>query len=239
MAPVTEIVVLPLKSDADDKTVAAVVATNTQVLLSQLGCQRVHSCREHEDASKLRFFVDWDSLEAHQAFSRNTAAFGPFAKLMGSIADPKRRTPPLHVSFTPSPPTILRNSGPEAKSPFVEMLHFYFPGSDDGCPEDVVRKATDVANEFLIQVLPLILPHGCTGETAVGWTLERDIRFRDQSCRALVVLLGWTSPEAFMTARETEPVSKLVRRLLSPEGLEGLVGYELVLVNNTTVERGD
>lgn len=69
---VTEVVFLPLKqgSNPDDGGSPA-GQTHTELvkaILSQPGAQRIFWGRQVEDSQLLRWFIDWDDIEAHQRF---------------------------------------------------------------------------------------------------------------------------------------------------------------------------
>ncbi|KAI1377620.1 hypothetical protein F4677DRAFT_414990 [Hypoxylon crocopeplum] len=233
MAPITELILLPLNPSITADTVSTVLATNTARLLASPGCLRVRASRVHEDpGAKQRLFVDWTSTDAHHAFVADPAVFAPFAQSMRTIIDPAvPRGKPFHVLFDPFPPAVLDNKSAGARSPVAELLHVYFPGGEDGYAEDKVQQSTETVRLFLEKLLAL--DAGCTGETALGWSLERDVEFKGEPCRVLVVSIGWSSVEAHMKARGHEEFPKIIPLL---RNLEGLKGMELCHVSNTTTE---
>lgn len=73
----TEVASLPLREDLGDdfdlNTSEAYRDTLT-TLKKQRGFQRVYWGLDKEDAKMLRFFVDWDSVEDHIAFTKTEYA---------------------------------------------------------------------------------------------------------------------------------------------------------------------
>ncbi|KAI1386523.1 uncharacterized protein F4822DRAFT_319280 [Hypoxylon trugodes] len=230
MAPVTELILLPLSPNASPETISSVIATNTATLLAQPGCRRVRASRVHEDASKQRLFVDWDSLEQHRAFGSNDEEYGPFRARMAGIVDTSAgpRKPPYHVEFAPAPPSVLDGSG-RAKAPVAEVLHAYFPSDVN---EQARARIAGTVHEFVAELAKFA--EGYTREYAVGWTVENDLEFKGEKTRALLLVVGWTSVEAHFKGREDEGFAKIIPMI---RGLEGLKGLEMCHVANTTTEK--
>ncbi|OTB08257.1 hypothetical protein M426DRAFT_317372 [Hypoxylon sp. CI-4A] len=232
MAPVTELILLPLNPSLDPETITATLQTNTATLLSQPGCQRVRTSRTHEDANQLRIFADWDSVAAHQAFGANAAVSTPFRERVASIIDasvPRRK--PYHVEIAPFPPTVLNGAGGGGKTPVAEVLHAYFASAD--ASDAAFRARTlDTVTRFFDGMLAFA--RGMTGETAAGWTVEDNLEFKGERCRALVAVLGWTAVEAHVQARQTDEFAKVIPLM---RGLEKLKGMEVCHVSNNTVEK--
>lgn len=69
---VTEVVFLPLKQGSNpDEEGNSAEQTHIQLvkaILSQPGAQRIFWGRQVEDSQLLRWFIDWDDIEAHQKF---------------------------------------------------------------------------------------------------------------------------------------------------------------------------
>ncbi|XXG98394.1 hypothetical protein Hte_004717 [Hypoxylon texense] len=235
MAPVTELIIAPIKPDASADLVASVLDANTRVLLAQPGCLRVRRSPVHEDPGKMRMFVDWESIDQHRAFAADAGAYAPFRAKLVAIVDAAGgagpRVPPQHVEFTPFPPAVLDVGAPGTKAEVTEVLHAYF-APDIGEAERAQVEST--VQEFLAKVAPLA-DGGMTGEAALGWTVEDDVRFKGEPCRALVGLMGWTSVAAHAKTREAEGFGEVVAML---RGLEGLRGMEMCHVACTTTERG-
>lgn len=233
MAPVTEIVILPIKPDTPAATVSSILDANIATLLAQPGCQRVRSSRVHEDPNKLRLFADWESLALHRAFAAKPDEYGPFLQRMGTIIDASAggpRKPPYHVEFSPFPPLALNGSSAGGKGPVSEILTAYF-ASDVG--EAAREVAVSTMHEFLAKMASFA--EGFTGQTAVGWSVETDVDYKGEPHRALVTVIGWTSIEAHMKkTRENPEFEKIIPMI---RGLEGLKGMEMVHVTNTTIEK--
>ncbi|KAI1657933.1 hypothetical protein F4813DRAFT_358442 [Daldinia decipiens] len=226
MAPVTELIALDLKPDLPAAEAASILDTTAATLVAQPGCLRVRTSRLHEDVNAVRMFADWESVTAHRAFEK-TEAYAPFkARVFGAVAGPPKR--PYHVEFAPFPVAALDNTGPNSKTPVAEVLHIWFPGD---YPEDARKRTTDAVLAFTRQMTPFA--EGLTGETALGWSVERDIDHDGVPSSALVLILGWTSVDAHMKARDHPGFAKIIPLL---KDLEGLKGLEMKHVSNTTVE---
>ncbi|KIM99871.1 hypothetical protein OIDMADRAFT_181202 [Oidiodendron maius Zn] len=108
----------------------------------------------------------------------------------------------------------------------------YFQG-DDGFTPEMKDKATSNAEQFLAKSVPVA--KGCTGETAIGWAIEK-IDFKGELCHALSILIGWESVEAHQQYRATEGCGKSIS---IQQGAAGIKGVSVVHVSLTTVERRD
>ncbi|KAL7627862.1 hypothetical protein AAE478_002057 [Parahypoxylon ruwenzoriense] len=256
MAPVTELVQLPLQRGTTDAAISQTLAGASATLLAQPGCLRVRYSRVLEDAGKLRVFVDWQTTAAHRAFGADAAAFGPFKAALGAIVDPelaaRQRRAPSHVRWDDAeyPPTVLDARTAEAqggekvgRSQVTEFLQVYFPADYAPAQRDAAQR---VAREFLDKMA--VFGKGLyTGEAAVGWTLDgEEVVFRGAGqaaeeeeglkSRVLIMAIGWESVDAHMRARETEGFREAVVPL---RNLEDLRGMEVCHVSNTTFVRGE
>ncbi|KAI1077127.1 hypothetical protein F5B20DRAFT_553284 [Whalleya microplaca] len=225
MAPVTEFAYLGLKPNVD----MVFLSKSIEVLLEQPGCLRVRSSLVHEDNSKLRLFVDWEGIEAHQDFTKRPA-YEPFKDLLLSGLEGPSSV--YHVYLSPFPSTVLDNAEGKGKSPVAELLHAYFPGGD-GYTADQIASTSKGAQDFLNQLVGLAKQS--TGETAVGWAVE-ELEFKGEKCRALVIAIGWESVDAHKKFRETEDFAKLIPLL---RGLEGLKGMQVSHISNAVHERSN
>ncbi|KAI0852938.1 hypothetical protein F5Y00DRAFT_226398 [Daldinia vernicosa] len=226
MAPVTELISLTLKPDLPAAEAVSILDTTAATLVAQPGCLRVRTSRVHEDPNAVRIFADWEAVAAHRAFEK-TEAYAPFkARVSSAVASPPQR--PYHVEFTPFPVAALDNTGPNSKTSVAEVLHIWFPGD---YPEDARTRSTDAVNEFTRRMT--LFADGMTGETALGWSVERDIDRDGEPSSVLILILGWTSVEAHMKARDHPEFAKVIPLL---KDLEGLKGIEMYHVSNTTVE---
>ncbi|KAF3061305.1 hypothetical protein GL218_04222 [Daldinia childiae] len=226
MAPVTEFISLDLKPDLPAAEAVSILDTTAATLVAQPGCLRVRTSRLHEDVNAVRIFADWETVAAHRAFEK-TEAYAPFkARVYESVASPPQR--PYHVEFAPFPVAALDNTGPSSKTPVAEVLHIWFAGD---YPEDARKRTMDAVIEFTRRMT--LFAEGLTGETALGWSVERDIDRDGVPSSTLVLILGWTSVEAHMKARDHPEFAKVIPMLT---GLEGLKGLEMKHVSNTTVE---
>ena len=226
MDSITELASFFLKS-ADVSEPLLQVLNNT--LLQQPGCLRVRWSVLYEDATKARCFVDWDDISRHEQFL-SSPLYPPFLDKLGPFIE----SAPLfhHVKFHPIPSSVLDNEGGKGKTPVAEVLYMYFQG-DDGFTSEMKDKATSNAEQFLAKSVPVA--KGCTGETAIGWAIEK-IDFKGELCRALAILIGWESVEAHQQYRATEGFGKSISIL---QGTAGIKGVSVTHVSLTTAERRD
>ncbi|KAI6088331.1 hypothetical protein F4821DRAFT_258163 [Hypoxylon rubiginosum] len=220
MAPVTEFVLATIKPDADLPSLYTTFAT----LKSQPGSQRVRAATLHEDAQQLRLFVDWDAVSDQHAF-RASAAYSSFISAIApSLAGGP--TTVLHAELAPHPPTVLNNTNDGGKTGVAEVLFTYFTPSAD--PTKNLATA-----QTLVSGLSGAGFAGIRGESAVGWTVERDVDYKGEKTRVLVVLIGWESVEAHRAARATEAYGKIVKEFQG--AAEGLRGFDISHVSTKTL----
>jgi len=211
MAPVTEVVLVPLKPDMDQSTVESKIQALAKATLADPGCQRFRAGRELEDASHQRMFIDWDSLAAHETFMKSES-YGPMIQeAMAATA-----APPViyHVALSPWPPAVLTNEEGKGTSAVAELASFYFSGVTDDAME-AVRKET----QRFLDLVPGAA--GFSGETSFGWSVE-EVEFEGAMCRVLLLAIGWESREAHMKFRDTEHFARIIPILTALEGIKGL-----------------
>jgi len=72
MSQTTEVAIMPVKagSNVRDPTTpeGRIVQDALATVTSQPGCQRAYFGVEEEDLSNMRWFLDWDSVDAHKKF---------------------------------------------------------------------------------------------------------------------------------------------------------------------------
>lgn len=140
---------------------------------------------------------DWDSYDAHQAFTKSSV-YGPFAKNLMTIVDGNIGM--LHANFDPHPPTAALS----AKNSVTNVLTAYFTSRDESYDGNL-RKFVDVLE-------------GLEGFKAAsrGWVIEDVEHERIGEARkgkAYVGVVGWESVEAHMKARETDAFKENVHLL--------------------------
>ncbi|KAI1767205.1 hypothetical protein GGR53DRAFT_147150 [Hypoxylon sp. FL1150] len=200
MAPVTELVLAATIPGASQDSLFTIFST----LKTQPGSQRVRAATLHEDPQQLRLFIDWDAVESHYAF-RSSPGYGAFMSEITSLtAGPA----------TAHPPAVL-DSG---KTAVAEMLLTYFAPEADAAK----NKAAALT---LVSGLTGAGFAGINGESAVGWTVEKDVAYKGEKTRALVILIGWDSVEAHRKARATDVYGKLVADFQG--AAEGLKGFDI------------
>jgi heme-degrading monooxygenase HmoA len=209
MSAVTEVVALHVKEGVEAKEVGQLMES---VVLKQPGALHLRYSKRHEDAEQVSLFIDWESLSAHQAFTK-TEAYGPFLEEVGKLV---RSAPTVyHVPFVPFPPTVLNNDGGRGKTKVSEVVHAHFP-----LDIDLVKQQEVVAQAQ--QFIDVIKADGNSGESAHGWVLE-DLEYKGEKTRVLLMILGWDSVEAHVAYRDTEDFAKnipLMRTLPLMKGMQ-------------------
>ncbi|KAI1458613.1 hypothetical protein F4805DRAFT_424022 [Annulohypoxylon moriforme] len=205
MAPVTELVFSTLKAGSSLESLNSTFAT----LRSQPGNHAVRVSPTAEDPSQIRLLIDWDSISSHQAF-RGTDAYKAYLSSLAPYVEAPAKI--LHAEVTPFPPTVLD------KSPVTEVLVTYFaPDANEG--------SNLAAAQALAAKLTGSGIAGSTGLSAAGWSVEKDVEFKGEKTRALVVFLGWESVDAHKTARETEAYKAIIGEFQG--AAQGIKGFEI------------
>ncbi|KAI1101129.1 hypothetical protein F4804DRAFT_316818 [Jackrogersella minutella] len=205
MAPVTEFVLSTLKPGNTIDPLYPTFAT----IKGYPGNLSIRASTVHENPEQIRLFIDWDSIDSHLA-ARNTDAYKTYlSQILPSVAGPATV---FHSELSPFPASVLD------KSPVTEVVLTYFaPGSDS--------PASLAAAQKLASALTGSGFAGSTGLSAVGWTVEKEIDFKGEKARALVVLLGWESVAAQQAARDTDAYKKVIADFQG--AAEGLKGFEI------------
>ncbi|KAK6853771.1 hypothetical protein PG995_010583 [Apiospora arundinis] len=219
--PVTEIVEFALPSSAD---VAAVFPDACKTLTQQPGCRAARYSVQHEDASKLVLYVDWDSISAHEAFAANADVYKPFLGHMLTFHNAADAGPlsAYHVAFDPPAKDVLD------VAPAVEVLHLHFPADYDlESEQETVRtiseflaiaRASAGAGEGGMDLL--------VGPQAVGWAVEERV-WKEEKVRVLVVMIGWHSVEAHMKYRDTDAFRESIGMIRGLKGMKGINVYHV------------
>ncbi|KAI2607247.1 uncharacterized protein GGS25DRAFT_532460 [Hypoxylon fragiforme] len=264
MSPITELAHLTLSPTIPDSTIASVLATNTRALLSRPGCLRVRSSlatshpSQQQAEKHLRLFIDWTSLAAHAAFGTDAPAeYAAFRKRFADIVAPSagmRR--PFHVFFQEGEVARDDDNANDndnedsdddytgasvldhgAKTQVAELVHVYYPDHEKTGEEK--GRGLQTARDVAAALAKLALP-GWTGQSAAGWSVERDVLYQGRPCQVLVMVFGWDSVEACEKARGGEGFARVVAPVLGRFGKEkgekGVVGMEVCYVSNTTTE---
>ncbi|KAI1371607.1 hypothetical protein F4677DRAFT_435116 [Hypoxylon crocopeplum] len=196
MAPVTEFVLAARKPGADLEPLYKIFATTK----TAAGNQGVRASQLHEDADKFALFLDWDAVESHKNYQASDAYKTFMSQVIPHSAGPATV---YHVELAPFPPTVLDNAEGKGKSPVAEVLFTYFaPSADAG--------KNLAAAQSLVAGLTGAGFAGITGESSLGWTVEKDIEHKGEKTRALIVIIGWESVEAHQKARATEAYGKII-----------------------------
>lgn len=184
----TEIAVLRLKTGVslDPNSDAGSIWQDTvNTVMSQDGAQRCYWGQQVESPAILTFFVDWDSVDSHIKFTKDSS-YGPFLKKLGTILDSSPN--PYHVKFNPHPSPALANS----TSPVTEVFTAQFPASISSSKQDEYVKNMEKLLEALKDA------PGRTG-TSAGWSEEVV-----NDSKLFVGVIGWTSIDAHNEMRATQ-----------------------------------
>ncbi|KAK7931062.1 hypothetical protein PG985_001774 [Apiospora marii] len=224
MAPITEIVITPLKPGAD----LSVFSAPNDMLRSKPGCLAVRQARQIEDPDKLLLFIDWDDDAPHKTLQHWTAEYQ--ACLEGADT---REGPPLGVYRAPldppqSPSATESGKGVLETAPVVEVVRIYFPA-------DLSTAAQQDVRDLVRKTKHVVTTHaGAIGEPAFGFALETVEDHQGEGggrARVFVCLAGWESMEARTAFAESEAAAKGIATMKS---LPGLMGTEIVHVHLKT-----
>ncbi|KAL7271046.1 hypothetical protein RUND412_006228 [Rhizina undulata] len=182
--PVTEIATLPLLKEIDiEGTHAKLNEEALAMVLKQKGCLGAHwgfQVEENEKGEKvLLWFINWDSLESHQAFIAKPE-YRPFVQdLLVLSSGPAVQ----HVQFNPTP-TISADFFLAAGA--TEWAQFKL--------NDNV-KVEDFETKFMELIEAAMKAPGYKAHS-LGWCIEDEREFQ--------VLLGWESIKAHVDWASTE-----------------------------------
>ncbi|KAI8965495.1 hypothetical protein F5Y11DRAFT_293003 [Daldinia sp. FL1419] len=220
MAPVTEITIHDLKPGTDVEAFYKPFA----VIKGQPGVQTVRITTVHENPLQVGLFIDWDSIELHKAAQANKEAYDAF---VDQVKPHVTKVPTiLHAELTPFPPTVLDNAEGKGKSPVAHVIFTYF------APETDAAKTLDAGQRFVSKITEAGFP-GLTGESSVGWTVEKEVDYKGEKTRVLVIILGWQSVQAHLEARETDSWKSIIGEFQG--AATGLKGFEVTHVSTRTL----
>ncbi|KAI1113368.1 hypothetical protein F5Y14DRAFT_213333 [Nemania sp. NC0429] len=217
MAPLTEVVIVTLKRDADMKTMASACAS----LGAQPGCLAVRTWRTHRDPDKVHFFISWDDIKSHRAFEAKTEVHRSVLRQLGEVMTSYKT--PYHLALKPSSPAAVLGSG---NSGVVLLAEAYFPGGGSGerFAEHEREKVSAAFDEFVDGFGGA----GFTGQVAGGWSLEGDIEHAGEGTRLFCFAVGWQSTEAALRFKDAGGFGKVVSWIA---GWEGLKDVQVSLLN--------
>ena len=189
--PATEIATLPLQAGAtieDPETPAGKIWSATLDTVSQQdGFQRCYYGRHVEAQTSLDLFVDWDSFEHHQTFTKSPV-YGPFEKNLSSILDGSVIM--RHATLDPHPPS---NAVGNTSAPVTEVLYAYLDGRDETYESNAKK-----FGEILVSK-----SDACKG-VSTGWVRELlaapNVDASDKK-DVFILLVGWESKEKHMEFR--------------------------------------
>ncbi|KAI1361488.1 hypothetical protein F5Y08DRAFT_330780 [Xylaria arbuscula] len=224
MAPVTEIVLLTLISNADYSP----IIESVKILALQPGCLAVRVSCLHEEPDKVHYFIDWDSVESHFVFARNKEVYAPFRALVGSVmAD---FTPPYHVPLAPNPLTVFGEAlrGDCDDDNAVMIGKAWFPGIGEFTAEEM--EGVFGAFERFVRALTDGNFEGFSGRVARGWSLEDGISYEGDSARVFLFAVKWDSIKSYTAFRQCDKFGEVCSAMT---GLNKQRGLEMCLVNLT------
>ncbi|KAI1160450.1 hypothetical protein F5B18DRAFT_632436 [Nemania serpens] len=214
MTPVTEVVLVTLKRNADMGITAQAVAS----LGAQPGCLGVRTWREHRDPEKVHFVISWDDIQSHRAFERKTEVHRAVLGLLGEFMESFET--PYHVALKPtSPAAVLGGDG----SGVALLARAYFPGGEAFADQE--RERVEAAFDEFVDGFG---GAGFTGEVAGGWSYENDIEHRGEGSRMFFFAVGWQSTEAALRFKDAGGFGEVVSWI---EGWEGLRDVQVALIN--------
>ncbi|KAI0164631.1 hypothetical protein GGR57DRAFT_497505 [Xylariaceae sp. FL1272] len=221
MAPTTEVVALTLLSDADN----SIIAESAKILSTLPGCVRVRTSRMGNE-DKVYYFVDWESVEQHEAVVKNAELYSSYqVVLLPIIAD--------HVDFSPYP-TVLDNHGGKSKSSITVFGQAFFPDSSEYTAEQMEKvKTTFESSMESLKQRKGKSTAGFSGEFASGWSRE-DIYHNGEISRIFIFAFGWDSLDNYRDFRDSEVFDRNIRAITSIDGFKEL---DLREVQTTTLEK--
>ncbi|CEJ57515.1 hypothetical protein PMG11_06206 [Penicillium brasilianum] len=212
MSGITEIAFAPLKkginvTDPGSDAYKTLTEEAFRRIKGWKACQRVYWGVEIEDPDKLRLFVNWDSLEAHEEANKDPA-YLPAVIPIGSVCSGPHTV--YHARFNPYPPTVL------AEAPVTEVMTIYFPADysldDQKTYDDGMRKFFKACHTHAGGFLT------STG----GWVHEVQKLEDGEEVKAYVALFGWESVDHHLAFRETIHFNELRKNMGQPKDLKKL-----------------
>ncbi|KAI0401805.1 hypothetical protein F4802DRAFT_396663 [Xylaria palmicola] len=221
MAPVTEVVLITLKPDAD----YSLIAESARILARQPGCLAVRTSRLRGEPDKVHYFIDWVSVGAHLAFARDAAVYAPFRALVGTVmagfAPPYHVVPLLLLSEEDARPAdVLGGAAALVGKAWVAADRARTPSA---------RERASAAFGALLAGLRERAPAGYLddGRAAAGWSVEEAIAHRAGASRVFFFAVGWDGAEACARFRASRDFGEVVGGI---RGLEGMRELEVCVV---------
>jgi len=177
-----------------------------ETLLAQPGCKKFSWGVLVEDENTGLIFIEWDKIEDHFAFMKNSIYQGFVEKLLTLLSGPLAL---IHVPFKPFPPGAALNG------PIVEYTLFS-PNTDAAAKEELAKVTKDI--------LDLADQHPSCHGTAVGPSVEDP--------NMLALLLSWPTVEAHMKDyREQAAFEPLKDRLIKVASAVSIVHTKIIHMN--------
>ncbi|KAI9701936.1 MAG: hypothetical protein M1836_001280 [Candelina mexicana] len=206
MAPASEIAILSLVTNApveDPSSDAGKVWQATlDTIMAQDGVQRAYWGRQVESPDTLELVVDWDSIDAHDNFSKKPI-FGPFIKHLGTILGGS--TILTHVNFNPHPPTRAISNN---YAHVTEMCRFLFSANFSD------SQRSDFESSFASFIKAAEKAVAFRGMSS-GWVVEEveHTSLKGEKGKAFAAAIGWQSIEGHMEFRKTDEFEDTIKEL--------------------------
>ncbi|KAK4502124.1 hypothetical protein PRZ48_005547 [Zasmidium cellare] len=198
----TEVLSAPFKPNSNPQELLQITKTLPTV-------QNIFSGFVHGKPNQMRAFLDWDSVEAHDAFNASEIFPAFLEDFKSRVAGPFTL---WHVEFKPSLEALRKAQ----TAPVTEVVTFYFTGSP---PAEFVEKAL-AFREVLAQQPGFV-------DVALGVTHE-EVEYQGEKGHPLVVLIGWGSEQQWKTFAESEEYKQKSPGRSLEEGV--LKGFEMEVV---------
>lgn len=181
-------------------------------------CQRIYWGRQVENPTVLQIGIDWDSVEAHIAYTK-LPLFPPLNARLLSLVDGDAYL--YHVHFEPHPPLAVLSG---SFSPVTEFLTAYLPSSTSL----ESQKAYEQNFAKFMKVLEEC-GEGYRGYRS-GWVVEElEHESLGGKGKAYCGAIGWETVEKHQATREKEKIKENAG-LLKTEGVTGLEMHHVKFV---------
>ncbi|KAL1800735.1 hypothetical protein ACET3X_001077 [Alternaria dauci] len=162
------------------------------------GCKALYWGRQLENPDTVQMVVDWESIDAHEAFVKSPE-YQPFISKIGEeliTEEPKI----FHVKFTADRST----SDNPFTMPVTECLNGYFP------PDYNQDEYTSQFSKFRAEAATV--PQSGASGIAGAWSVEphqHESLGEGVDGKLFAMFIGWPSKEAHMEFRETEDFKRV------------------------------
>lgn len=213
MASTTEIVILKLKDSAEtlegNGKGTATWQDIIDEILSQDGAQRLYWGKAIEDASMVRLFVEWNSIDHHKKFE-GSEAYKPFVKKVMTVFS--EITLMAHSNLKP----LQHTTRDVFTSPASELLSVFFSAEYTTAQRDKFEAGM---HQFLKNIEGKAKG---SRAAAAGWGVEDDItnlKIPGLKGRAFFLFIGWDKVEDHLQFRGTDAYKENIHFIRDAEDL--------------------